>query len=158
GLSAALAALSAHAAGDHRDCALHFALEEAPISLDDAARLYEPVYRGLREALETSTPIVRGQLELVEAHACVFHGRRFAHIVLRQRGRIVSLLVTPTGQGGTGQRITEVSRCPTAGDLRVACTIAGNYAVFVVSDLPDEENLDLARLLVPAVRTHLAGA
>src|SRR5262249_581075 len=106
----------------------------------------------------TSTPIARGQLQLVEAHACVFHGRRFAHIVLRRGGRIVSLLVTPTGQGVAAQRTADVSKCPTPGDLNLACTSAGKYAVFVVSDLPDAENLDLARLLAPAVRTHLVGA
>jgi len=157
GLPAAMAALSDHAAGDHRNCALHFALEEKPISLDDAARLYEPAYRGLREAVATSTPVAGGQVELVEAHACVFRGRRFAHIVFRRGGRIVSLLVTPTRQDGIAGTLTAVSPCPSSGDLKIACTTAGGYAVFVVSDMPDADNLALARLLAPAVRAHLAG-
>jgi anti-sigma factor RsiW len=157
-LSVAMAAISEHAAGDHRNCALHFALEETPISLDDAARLYEPAYGGLREAVATSTPVADGQVQLVEAHACVFRGRRFAHIVLRRGNRIVSLLVTPTRQDGIEGKLTDVSVCPTSGDLKVACTTAGGYAVFVVSDMPDADNLALARLLVPAVRAHLAGA
>jgi anti-sigma factor RsiW len=158
GMSLAMSAISAHAAGDHRDCALHFALKETPISLDDAARKYEPAYRGLREAVAASAPIAAGQVQLVEAHACVFHGRRFAHIVLRRGGRIVSLLVTPTRQDGIAEKLTDVTVCPTSGDLKVACTTAGRYAVFVVSDLPDADNLALARLLAPAVRAHLAGA
>jgi anti-sigma factor RsiW len=157
-LSVAMAAISDHAAGDHRNCALHFALDETPISLDDAARLYEPAYRGLREAVATSTPVADGQVQLVEAHACVFRGRRFAHIVLRRGGRIVSLLVTPTRQDGIAGKLTDVSACPTSGDLKVACTTAGGYAMFVVSDMPDADNLALARLLAPAVRAHLAGA
>jgi anti-sigma factor RsiW len=157
GLSVEMASISAHAAGDHRDCALHFALKETPISLNDAARLYEPAYRGLREAVATSTPVASGQVQLVEAHACVFHGRRFAHIVLRRGGRVVSLLVTPTGQGAIMRSAAGVSACPTSGDLKIACTIAGGFAVFVVSDLPDADNLALARLLAPAVRAHLAG-
>jgi anti-sigma factor RsiW len=157
-LSAAVSAISAHAAGDHRNCALHFALKETPISLDDAARLYESAYRGLREAVATSPPIAAGQVQLIEAHACVFHGRRFAHIVLRRGGRLVSLLVTPTRQDGIAQKLTDVTACPTSGDLKVACTTAGGYAVFVVSDLPDADNLALARLLAPAVRAHLARA
>jgi anti-sigma factor RsiW len=157
-LSVAMSAISAHAAGDHRNCALHFALEEKPISLDDAARLYEPAYRGLREAVATSTPIADGQVQLVEAHACVFRGRRFAHIVLRRGNRVVSLLVTPTRQDGIARTLTDVSACPTSGDLKVACTTAGGYAVFVVSDMPDADNLALARLLAPAVRAHLTGA
>ncbi len=156
-LPAAMAAISDHAAGDHRNCALHFALKETPISLDDAARLYEPAYRGLREAVATSTPVADGQLQLVEAHACVFRGRRFAHIVFRRGGRVVSLLVTPTRQDGITGKLTDVSACLTSGDLRVACTAGGGYAVFVVSDMPDADNLALARLLVPAVHAHLAG-
>jgi anti-sigma factor RsiW len=157
-LSVAMSAISAHAAGDHRNCALHFALEEKPISLDAAARLYEPAYRGLQEAVATSTPIASGQVHLVEAHACMFRGRRFAHIVLRRGERIVSLLVTPTGQDGIAGKLTDVSACPTSGDLKIACTTAGGYAVFVVSDMPDAENLALARLLAPALRAHLGGA
>jgi anti-sigma factor RsiW len=156
-LSLAMAAISDHAAGDHRNCALHFALEEKPISLDDAARLYEPAYRGLREAVATSTPVAGGQVKLVEAHACVFHGRRFAHIVLGRGGRVVSLLVTPTRPDGIANTLAGVSPCPSSGDLRIACTTAGGYAVFVVSDMPDADNLQLARLLMPAVRAHLAG-
>jgi anti-sigma factor RsiW len=157
-LSVAMSAISDHAAGDHRNCALHFALKETPISLDDAARLYEPAYRGLREAVERSAPIASGQVQLVEAHACVFRGRRFAHIVLRRGDRVVSLLVTPTRQEGIAGTLADVSACPTSGDLKVACTTAGGYAVFVVSDMPDADNLALARLLAPAVRAHLAGA
>ena len=113
---------------------------------------------GLREAVATASPIADGQVQLVEAHACVFRGRRFAHIVLRRGGRVVSLLVTPTRQDGIAGKLTDVSACPASGDLKVACTTAGGYAVFVISDMPDADNLALARLLVPAVRAHLAGA
>lgn len=157
-LPMAMAAISAHAAGDHRDCALHFALEEKPIPLDDAARLYEPAYKGLREAVATSAPVKAGHVQLVEAHACVFHGRRFAHFVFRRNGRVVSLLVTPTSGGSIGGKLPAVATCPASGDLNVACTTAAGYAVFVVSDLPDGDNQALARLLVPAVRAHLVGA
>ena len=115
-LSVAMSGISAHAAGDHRNCALHFALEEKPISLDEAARLYEPGYRGLREAVATASPIADGQVQLVEAHACVFRGRRFAHIVFRRGGRVVSLLVTPTRQDGIAGKLTDVSACPASGD------------------------------------------
>jgi len=156
-LPVAMAAISDHAAGDHRNCALHFALKETPISLDDAARLYEPAYRGLREAVATSRPVAGGEVQLVEAHACVFRGRRFAHIVLRRGERVMSLLVTPTRQDGIAGTLTGVSACPSSGDLKVACTAAGGYAVFLVSDMPDADNLELARLLAPAVRAHLTG-
>jgi len=54
--------------------------------------------------------------------------------------------------------LCEIREHPTSGEVRVACTTAGGCAVFVVSDLPDADNLAVARLLASAVRAHLAGA
>ena len=70
--------------------------------------------------------------------SCRFSSRQLDRMALREAHRRVG-----------------VSR---VGDLKVACTTAGGYAVFVISDMPDADNLALARLLVPAVRAHLAGA
>jgi anti-sigma factor RsiW len=158
GVPAQMAAISAHAAGDHRNCALHFALSETPISLDEAARRYERAYGGLREAVAKSTPVEAGHVQLVEAHACVFRGRRFAHLVFRRGGHVISLLVTPTREDGLAVAATQLSACPASGDLNVACSTAAGYAVFLVSDLPEHDNLELARSLVPPVHATLAGA
>lgn len=155
---AGMAAISAHAAGDHRNCALHFALSETPISLDEAARRYEPVYAGLREAVARSTPVEAGHVQLVEAHACVFRGRRFAHLVFRRGDHVISVLVTPTRGDGMAAADTHLSACPASGDLSIACSTAAGYAVFLVSDLPERDNLDLARSLMPPVHAQLAGA
>ena len=159
GVPSEMAAISAHAAGDHRNCALHVALSETPISLDEAARRYEPAYGGLREAVARSTPVEAGHVQLVEAHACVFRGRRFAHLVFRRGEHVISLLVTPTrGDGIAVAGTTHLSACPASGDLSVACSTAAGYAVFLVSDLPERDNLELTRSLMPSVHAQLAGA
>lgn len=75
--SKALAALAGHAAGDHRDCALHPALEEPPISLEEAARRYSPIYAPLRDVIAQSGPVRDGTAEILGAHWCVFKGRSF---------------------------------------------------------------------------------
>ena len=45
-----------------------------------------------------------------------------------------------------------------SGDLSIACSTAARYAVFLVSDLPERDNLELAQSLMPSVHTQLAGA
>jgi hypothetical protein len=67
----AWAKLAAHAAGDHRYCALQHALDEAPISLEEAARRYDPRYAHVREVVERSAPVREGDIEVVGAHAAL---------------------------------------------------------------------------------------
>src|SRR5258708_34144315 len=43
--------LARDAAGDHRDCAIHFRLAEKPIDLEVAGRKYDPVYINLTKPL-----------------------------------------------------------------------------------------------------------
>ena len=84
-----------HAAvGDHRDCALQFRLNEKPIPLADAARRYGVVYRVLETVPPDDIVTAAGPAHVVERHACVYRGRRFAHIVLAFRGAKVSMLVS----------------------------------------------------------------
>ena len=127
------ARLAAHAAGDHRFCALQHALEEPPISLEDAARRYDPAYGGLREVVEASTPVRGGEAVVVGAHACVFERRRFGHVVLRRDGHLLSVLVT-AGEG-PAVKATPILSCGRADGFETACARAGRHVVFVVSDL-----------------------
>src|SRR5260370_22764943 len=84
-------------AGDHRDCAIHFRLAEKPIDLEVAGRKYDPVYINLTRAVMSQDGDAPLDAQFVEAHSCVFEGRRFAHIILKYHGRLVSFLVTDIG-------------------------------------------------------------
>jgi anti-sigma factor RsiW len=149
--------LVAHATGDHRDCALHHALAEAPISLEEAARRYSPVYAALREAVADSALVRSGDVEVFGAHWCVFKGRRFAHVVVRRRGHVVSILLTPVDRAHSVEP-AHVDACPSSDGFRVACFRARGHAGFVVSDLTDGENLALAHELAPLLQAYLARA
>ncbi|MEP6570748.1 MAG: hypothetical protein ABJC10_13335 [Acidobacteriota bacterium] len=153
--------LAKSAAGDHQDCAVHFALAEKPIDLEVAGRKYDPVYINLTKAVlsQGNTPL---DAELVEAHSCVFEGRRFAHIVLRYHGHLVSLLVTETDRtgetnGAPSQTLAQqqVIACSQFDGYQVSCFQTARHAVFVVSDLPEGENLSLARALAPSLYAHV---
>ncbi len=146
-------ALAAHAAGDHRDCALEHALDDPVISLEEAGRRYNPLYASLRDVVAGSAPIRDGDMEILGAHWCVFRGRQFGHVIVGRGGRIVSILVTPTDQASAS---LHVDACRSADGLQVACFDAQGHGVFVVSDLAEGEILQLARSLAPVLRAHLA--
>lgn len=153
--------LAKSAVGDHRDCAIHFRLAEKPINLEVAAREYDPVYLDLTRAVSAQlhTPL---DAQFVEAHSCVFEGRRFAHIVLKYHGRLVSLLVTGDGRPGETREVTpsalaeqQVIPCSQFDGYQVSCFQTTRHAIFVVSELSEAENLALARALAPSVYAHI---
>ena len=155
------ASLARSAVGDHRDCAIHFRLLEKPIDLDEAGRKYDSSYVNLSSAV-LSGGLPAG-VEFLEAHSCIFQSRRFAHIVLRYQGRLVSLLITDN----EGNMRTSQSSPPTIEqDMPIECSQVDGYrisslqtaghALFVVSDLSEGTNLALARALAFRAIKHVA--
>lgn len=152
------------AVGDHKNCAVHFRLAETPITLEEAAEKYGKFNKDLDKAVLTSLQRVAstekisgktaGKIEFVEAHSCIFNGRRFAHIVLRRGKKIISILVTDAEDSTGDETITNQAN----GNLQVAQFRTTHRAVFVVSDLSERENLTIAETLIPAVRRHIEQA
>jgi len=157
--------LARDAAGDHRDCAVHFRLAEKPIGLEVAGRKYDPVYITLTKAVLSEKGAVPFGAEFVEAHSCVFQGRRFAHVILRYHGRLVSFLVTEIGDSSEARanaalasQGAQVITCSQFDGYQVSCFQTARHAVFIVSDLPEGDNLALARAVAPSVFTHITHA
>jgi len=152
--------LATSATGDHRDCAVHFRLPEKPIDLDEAGRKFDPAYINLSKAVLSGG--IPNRVEFVEAHSCVFGTRRFAHLVFRYKGQLVSLLVTGNGDAAKLSQPTPttieqhaVIACSQFDSYRVSCFQTAQHAVFVVSDLSEGDNLMLARALAPSLVTHI---
>ena len=165
--NAVLARMSEIAAGDHRDCAIGHRLPDRPISLEEAARKYDRVYLDLTKAVMSHRDAFNEAIELVMAHACVFRGHWFAHIVVRHRGRLVSLLVTRleelSGTAASKENLpkdsaAQVIACSPAGGFQISCFRTAQHGVFVVSDLEEGENLAFARRLAPSVYEHITHA
>jgi hypothetical protein len=162
----ALMEVAPFAAGDHRECALQ-GRPESWVALDEASRRFDPVYAGLADVVRhdrTTTKRIN-IADVVDGHSCVFQGRRFGHVMLKHSGRLVSVLVTnfSVAQRSTGlARLTgrdgarRVAACSQNADFRVACFRAPHHAVFVVSDLGEQDNLALARSVAPSLQQHLA--
>jgi hypothetical protein len=129
-----LSALVHAAAGDHWDRAVAFRLAERPISLEDAARRFDPAFGSLA-ALELPAAGPRGPIRILERHACVFEGRRFAHLVLRYDGQLVSVLVGDGHRPGFSPSARQVN------GVSVAAFPASRHAVLVVAALDSQQTL-----------------
>lgn len=162
-----MAALSERAAGDHRHCAIKFRLAEKPIALDEAGRKYDRAYVNLAQTVLSQQAGGAGRMEILDAHSCVFEGRRFGHIVLKYQNHVVSLLVTDlegpenrlagasSGSTGTAQQLITSAR---RDGYEVSSFETARHAVFVVSDLSEADNVTVALSLAPALLAHITRA
>jgi Putative zinc-finger len=163
--NAILPRMSELAAGDHRDCAIGHRLPDMPIALEEAARKYDRAYLDLTKTVMSNRDDFDELIELVMAHACLFKGHWFGHIVVRYRGRLISLLVTRL-EDSSGIATTKVPKdleaqviaCSTVAGYQISCFRTEHHGVFVVSDLEEGENLALARKLAPSVYEHITQA
>lgn len=157
--------LASFAVDDHRYCAIKFRLKEIPIPLEEAGQKFDRAYLELEKSVKDRLAVLAGGATFVEAHSCVLAGRRFAHVVLKENGHLVSFLITglddpeSVGQNAVASKNDgQVISCSEAHGYRVSCFETARHAVFVVSDLSEGANLSLARALAPAIYQHLAKA
>jgi hypothetical protein len=147
------------AVGDHRNCAVKFALSEPPIPLAETAARFDPLYSRLLDTPPDGFLTAAGPLRVIDRHSCVFASRRFGHVVLQLEGHLVSLLVTAedraSGQS-LGRPETTPSWLPTVDGQRVASFGTPGHAVFVVSDLGEEQFRAVADALMKPVSNRLA--
>jgi putative zinc finger protein len=160
-LVVATGALARAAVGDHLNCALHFRLAEKPITLADAAARYGPAYRVLENVPSDDVTTTAGPAHVLERHACVFEGRRFAHIVFEYRGQRVSLLVTAAGSGLQftlpGAAVPHVTPAGRIDDMNVVSFRAPGQMVFFAGDVPQTDLMKLADAVAEPLYRGLAG-
>lgn len=148
------------AVGDHENCAVKFNLAEPPISLSEAADKYgsynRDLDRAVTSALEKRFPgSGPDKVEFLEAHFCLYKGRRFSHIVFRQKGELISVLVADTDLPFDTNALNEDV---TVGPMHASGSRVGTHAVFVVSAMTDAENDVIATTIKPAIRQHIESA
>jgi anti-sigma factor RsiW len=131
-------ALARAAVGDHRDCALQPRLPEPSISLEAATERYGAVYRIFEGLPPTDINTAAGPAHVVRRHACVYQGRRFAHVILQYRGELISLLVTAADEDGGASASSRVD------GLNVVSFRAGRQIVFVTGDVSADDLTALA--------------
>jgi hypothetical protein len=159
---AATGALARAAVGDHLNCALHFRLAEKPITLEDAAARYGPAYRVLENLPPDDVMTTIGPARVLERHACVYGGRRFAHVVLEYRGQRVSLLVTNAERGLElklpGEALPDVTSAGRIDDMAVVSFRASSHMVFFAGEVAQTDLMKLADAVAGPLYRRLAGA
>ena len=123
-------------------------MAEKPISLEEAAQRYGAAYRVLERLPPDDVMTAVGPAHVLERHACVYEGRRFAHIVFTYRGERVSLLVTavdgsvtPALPGETLPHLTSPSRID---GMSVVSFRASRQVIFFAGDVVQNDLLMLA--------------
>jgi anti-sigma factor RsiW len=157
----ATATLARAAVGDHRNCALQFSLAEQPISLEEAAQRYGAPYRVLEKLPPGDVMTAVGPAHVLERHACVYGGRRFAHIVFEYRGERVSLLVT-AAEGGVhltlpGEALPHVTSAGRIDDMSVVSFRASGHMVFFAGDVAQADLMTLAKAVAEPLYRELVG-
>jgi hypothetical protein len=151
-------ALAQDAVGDHRNCALNFRLVRAPIPLEDAAERFDSAYRLLLSAPPDDLPTPGGPAHVVERHSCAYGARRFGHVVMQYRGRVVSLLVTArdglTRPADIDSAGPHLNGRPIDG-LSVVAVHGPRHAILLVSDLERAELTELSNIVATPLARRL---
>ena len=140
---------------------LTFRLAEAPISLEQAARDDDVAFGSLPSVTPSSTTLPGGPLEVVDRHSCVWEGARFAHLVLRYKDTLVSVVVAGDG-GATASwipwpQLDHEQTLPSVAGLQMTSFRGARHVAFVVSTLPDADVQAVARVMEGPVSRALAG-
>ena len=141
-------ALASDAIGDHRNCALKYRLVRTPVPLEEAAQRFDSAYRMLRSAPPDEMSTTGGPVRVIERHSCAFGERRFGHVVMQYRGRVVSLLMTAndgtTGAAQAADAVPHLIGRPIDG-LSVVSVNGSNHSILLVSDLGSTELAQLSQ-------------
>ncbi len=149
------------AAGDHRDCAIDYKLTEEPIPLEEAGRRYDRAYINLASAVMSQQNQLAGGVRFVEAHSCVFNGKRFGHIILKEGNHLVSVLVTDLDNAPAeiaAQSSPEARQAIVNSSVegyQVSYLATAKHSIFIISDLEAARNSQIARILAPSVYEHV---
>ena len=142
--------LAQDAIGDHRNCALKFRLHRMPVPLDEAAARFDSAYRVLLSAPPEEIDTPDGPVRVIERHSCAFGERRFGHVIMEYRGRVVSLLVTRNDDalsaGEIASAVPQVIGRSTYG-LSVVSVRGTRHAVLLVGDLDHKALTQLAGIV-----------
>jgi len=136
--------------GDHIHCSVFRKFAKNPPSLEQFAKSMGPEFSGLIPIVRKETP---EDLQLVTAHRCRYHGRPFVHLALKSNSHLLSVVIAEKGAGealAAGQLYgAGVQR------FQIAAFESSDRLVYVVSDLGERQNLQIATAMAPAIRSFL---
>jgi hypothetical protein len=148
--------------GDHVHCSFFRKFPKTPPPTDQFIAKLGPEYAGLIPIVRENVP---SQYQLMLAHQCKYHNRKFIHLSLLDGSHLLSLVISRKGDGESFQ--TEgilpalvQSDIPMyqSGVQRFEMTAfeTRDHLVYFISDLPKGKNTQLMLAMGPQVKALLA--
>ncbi|MCU1273747.1 MAG: putative transrane anti-sigma factor [Bryobacterales bacterium] len=147
---------------DHVHCAVFRKYPKDPPAFAEMARELGPQYAGLIPLVRARVP---DEYRAITAHHCSVKARSYTHLVLRSPSSLLSLIITKKNAGESFQAfklepVLQAAGVPVyrarASRFQVAAFETQAYLAFVISDLPEESNLQLAGAMAPSVQGFLS--
>ncbi|MGI9056931.1 MAG: anti-sigma factor family protein [Pyrinomonadaceae bacterium] len=138
--------ISDQAIGDHQHCGLEKMNKWKKDADKETAKKIDFRENILQKASFNATE----PMKLLQVHDCIFDGRVFTHAIIQIGNRTVSVLLTesePASKLNKNGEPDSTINCQKQTGFQVASFTGLNKAVFVISDLPEADNLNLARSL-----------
>lgn len=136
--------ISLKAVLQHEDCALEKLTTWEALSKQESAERAAYTEKVLKPLDAGSS----GNVVLLHAHDCIFEGKTFTHVVLKDHGKVVSVFfdkseeLTARPENAVDPIMSEKLR-----GMQVASFRSGSQVVFVVSEMSESENVRIARIL-----------
>ncbi len=160
-VSNSMATLMRVGLGDHIHCAVFRKYPKNPPTMAQFIEKMGPKYSGILPIVRKEVP---NDFRLLLAHQCKYNGRQFVHMVLRSDRRLLSVVLTRKGEGEAFTAEQLVPALSEAGipiyssstqRFQMAAFESREYAVYIISDMPKEQNMELMRAMAPQLETYL---
>jgi hypothetical protein len=147
---------------DHIHCAVFRKYPKDPPPFAQLAIKMGPQYAGLVPLVKERVP---DEYRIVLAHQCSYQGRHYVHMVLKGPSSLLSLVITRKNSGESFPNFKLAPALEAAGvpvyrggieQFQVAAFETQAFLAFLISDLPAENNLQLAANLAPDVHGFLS--
>ena len=145
---------------NHIHCALDHEVEKDFFTLEQVPAAIRPEYVELISAVNKQV----GKYTEVAAHKCTLNERKFIHLILK-RGEIILSLVMTKDESEGFKNAAQVASFDDSGaplyrgrlqSFEVVGFEVPSHLAFVVSNLPERENLQFASSVAPSIRNFLA--
>lgn len=138
--------------GDHIHCAVDWGYGRRRFSSEEMILALGPDYSDLFYPLRQSIP---PDYEITCAHRCRLKGRSFIHFIFKRIGAkkedpALSLVITRK-QGDSWDESSQELHEGRLGEFEVAGFETEHYLAFVVSNLPKDQNHEVAALVTPTL-------
>jgi len=136
---------------NHQVCALSYP-PDWTFDPQRVARDLTPGYAPLIDAIGRD----HAAYKLIEGHICSYQQKQYAHLIFRGNGHTVSVFIEPDEPSGNPKpsHPREIDQASLTA-YQVASVDTGRHRISVVSDLPSNENLALAKQILPQTMSFI---